>query len=179
MLTFTAARTGMARRAGGVLAAVAVTLALGGRTDPASAQGAVRQVFGDWKLRCETPPGAQNEQCALTTEGADKDRSDAILGILVFKTADRKANLIRVIAPPRVLLTAQLGLRVDNVELGRIPFQHCVSTGCIADSPMDDKVIKQLRTGQTAMFSIYFSPEEGIGFPVELKGFSEGFDKLP
>ena len=97
----------------------------------------------------------------------------------MFKTADRKASLIRIIAPSGVLLSAQLGLRVDNVDLGRIPFQHCLPNGCIADSPMDDKVIKQLRTGQTALFSIYFSPEEGIGFPVELKGFSEGFDKLP
>jgi invasion protein IalB len=157
----------------------AVALGPCGRTDPASAQGAVRQVFGEWQLRCETPPGAQSEQCGLWTYVADKDRADAILRIFVFKTADRKASLIRIIAPPGVLLSAQLGLRVDNVDLGRIPYQHCLPNGCIADSPMDDKVIKQLRSGQTAMFSIYFSPEEGIGFPVELKGFGEGFDKLP
>jgi invasion protein IalB len=157
----------------------AVALGPCGRTDPAAAQGAVRQVFGEWQLRCETPPGAQSEQCGLWAYVADKDRADAILRILVFKTADRKASLIRIIAPSSVLLSAQLGLRVDNIDLGRIPFQHCLPNGCIADSPMDDKVIKQLRTGQTAMFSIYFSPEEGIGFPVELKGFSEGFDKLP
>jgi invasion protein IalB len=175
MRTPTAARVPW--RVGLFLAAVA--LGPCGRTDPASAQGAVRQVFGEWQLRCETPPGAQSEQCGLWTTVADKDRADAILRILVFKTADRKASLIRIIAPPGVLLSAQLGLRVDNVDLGRIPYQHCLPNGCIADSPMDDKVIKQLRTGQTAMFSIYFSPEEGIGFPVELKGFGEGFDKLP
>jgi invasion protein IalB len=177
MRTLTAAR--LPWRVGLFLAAVAAALGPCGRTDRAAAQGAVRQVFGEWQLRCETPPGAQSEQCGLWTHVADKDRADAILRILVFKTADRKASLIRIIAPSGVLLSAQLGLRVDNVDLGRIPFQHCLPNGCIADSPMDDKVIRQLRTGQTAMFSIYFSPEEGIGFPVELKGFSEGFDKLP
>ena len=161
------------------LAAVAVALGPCGRTDPAAAQGAVRQVFGEWQLRCETPPGAKSEQCGLWTYVTDKDRADAILRIFVFKTADRKASLIRIIAPPGVLLSSELGLRVDNTELGRIPFQHCLPYGCVADSPMDDKVLKQLRTGQTAMFSIYFSPEEGIGFPIGLKGFSEGFDKLP
>jgi invasion protein IalB len=179
MRTIWAARTAIARRAGLFLAAVALALGLCGRTDPAAAQGAVRQVFGEWRLRCETPPGAQSEQCALTAQVEDKDRSDAVLGILVFKTADRKASLIRIVAPPHVLLSAQLGLRVDNVDLGHIPFQHCLPKGCIADSPMDERVIKQMRTGQTAMFSVYFSPEEGIGFPVALKGFSEGFDKLP
>ena len=31
----------------------------------AAAQGAVRSVHGDWQIRCDTPPGAQSEQCAL------------------------------------------------------------------------------------------------------------------
>ena len=31
----------------------------------AHAQGAVRSVHGDWQIRCDTPPGAQAEQCAL------------------------------------------------------------------------------------------------------------------
>ena len=37
----------------------------------------------------------------------------------------------------------------------------------------------QRRTGQTATFIIFQTPEEGIGFPMSLKGFGEGFDKLP
>jgi invasion protein IalB len=177
MRTSAAARR--ASRRGLFLAAAAVALGPWGRIDPAAAQGAVRQVFGEWQLRCETPPGARREQCALTAQVADKDRSDANVTVVVLKTADRKANLIRIIAPPGVLLSAQLGLRVDNSDLGRIPFQHCLHYGCIADAPMDDRLIQQLRTGQTALFTIYFSPEEGIGFPVALKGFAEGFDKLP
>src|SRR5215470_7470811 len=39
-----------------------VALAL---SDIAHAQGAVRSVHGDWQIRCDTPPGAQGEQCAL------------------------------------------------------------------------------------------------------------------
>ena len=35
------------------------------------------------------------------------------------------------------------------------------------------------RAGQTATFIIFQTPEEGIGFPMSLKGFGEGFDKLP
>ena len=37
----------------------------------------------------------------------------------------------------------------------------------------------KLRTGQTATFIIFQTPEEGIGFPMSLKGFGEGYDKLP
>jgi invasion protein IalB len=42
---------------------------------------------------------------------------------------------------------------------------------------MDDNLVKQLRTGQTA--TSFQTPEEGIGFPISLSGFGEGYDKLP
>ena len=32
---------------------------------------------------------------------------------------------------------------------------------------------------QVAMFIIFQTPEEGIGFPMSLAGFGEGYDKLP
>jgi invasion protein IalB len=39
--------------------------------------------------------------------------------------------------------------------------------------------VKQLETGTSATFIIFQTPEEGIGIPVSLKGFKEGFAKLP
>jgi invasion protein IalB len=36
-----------------------------------------------------------------------------------------------------------------------------------------------LRGGETALFIIFKTPEEGIGIPVSLNGFGEGFDQLP
>jgi invasion protein IalB len=44
---------------------------------------------------------------------------------------------------------------------------------------MDDNLLRLLRNGQTATFIIFQTPEEGIGFPLSLRGFGEGFDKLP
>ncbi len=38
---------------------------------------------------------------------------------------------------------------------------------------------QQMRTGSsTSTFIIFQSPEEGIGFPMSLKGFGDGYDKL-
>ncbi len=36
-----------------------------------------------------------------------------------------------------------------------------------------------LRNGEAATFIVFQTPEEGIGIPVELDGFAEGFDALP
>jgi invasion protein IalB len=86
---------------------------------------------------------------------------------------------MRVIAPPGVLLPSGLGLKVDNTELGRAGFVRCVPNGCVAEVVMDDNLLNKLRTGQSATFIIFQTPEEGIGFPISRKGLGEGLDKLP
>ena len=145
----------------------------------AHAQGTVRSVHGDWQIRCDTPPGAQAEQCALIQSVTAEDRPNIGLTVIILKTADKKSRIMRVIAPPGVLLPSGLGLKVDNAEIGRAGFVRCVPNGCVAEVVMDDNLISKLRTGQSATFIIFQTPEEGIGFPISLKGFGEGFDKLP
>jgi len=162
-----------------VLAVVAVVACLLGSTLAASAQGAIRSVDGDWQIRCETPPGAQSEQCALFQSVVAEDRASVGITVLVLKTADQRTRLMRVQAPLGVLLPAGLGLKVDNVDVGRAGFVKCLPRGCYAEVVMDDKLMGQLRSGQTATFFIFQTPEEGIGFPLSLKGFGEGYDQLP
>jgi invasion protein IalB len=154
-------------------------VALAGASDRAAAQGAVRSVHNDWQIRCDTPPGAQGEQCALIQSVTAEDRANVGLTVIVLKTADQKSRLMRVVAPMGVLLPSGLGLKIDNTDVGRAGFVRCLPNGCVAEVVMDENLVKQLRTGTTATFIIFQTPEEGIGFPMSLKGFGEGFDKLP
>src|ERR1700724_2876518 len=164
--------------------ALAFAAALGlsgllGAAEKAAAQGTVRSVHADWQVRCDTPPGAQGEQCALMQSVTAEDRANIGLTVIVLKTADQKSRLMRVVAPVGVLLPSGLGLKIDQADVGRAGFVRCLPNGCVAEVVMDDNLIKQLRSGQTATFIIFQTPEEGIGFPMSLKGFGEGFDKLP
>ena len=160
---------------GAVIVVAAIALSAGA----AAAQGAVRSVHGDWQIRCDTPPGAQSEQCALMQSVTAEDRPNVGLTVIVLKTTDQKSRLMRVVAPLGVLLPSGLGLKIDNVDVGRAGFVRCLPNGCVAEVVMDDKLIEQMRTGQTSTFIIFQTPEEGIGFPMSLKGFGEGYDKLP
>src|SRR6476469_8590773 len=160
--------------------ALAITLAsLAGFAGTAAAQGVVRSVHQDWQIRCDTPPGAQSEQCALMQSVVAEDRANVGLTVIVLKTPDQKSRLMRVIAPMGVLLPSGLGLKIDQQDVGRAGLVRCLPNGCVAEVVMDDNLVKQLRTGQTATFIIFQTPEEGIGFPMSLKGFGEGYDKLP
>jgi invasion protein IalB len=164
---------------GGILGLALAMACLFGGTAQADAQGAVRSVHGDWQIRCDTPPGAQSEQCALIQSVVAEDRSNAGLTVIVLKTADQKSRLMRVVAPLGVLLPSGLGLKLDNQDVGRAGFVRCLPNGCVAEVVMDDKLIGQLKNAKTATFIIFETPEEGIGFPLSLNGLSEGFDKLP
>lgn len=146
---------------------------------PASAQVQVRGKFGDWEMRCETPPGASREQCAIIQSVAAEDKPNMNLVVIVLKTADGKSRLLRVIAPLGVLLPAGLGLNIDGGDKGRAGFVRCLPSGCVAEVVMDDKLLEDLRAGKVATFIVFETPEQGTGIPLTLGGFSEGFAKLP
>src|SRR5262249_3583258 len=135
------------------------------------AQGAVRDKHGDWVTRCETPPGAAHEQCAVVLSVVDQERPNLVLVVIVLNTADRKARLMGVIAPLGVLLPPGISLRIDNADAGRLSFLQCLPNGCVAQLAMDDSLVDKLKSGKTATLGVFQTPEEGVGVQAPLAGF--------
>ena len=149
---------------------------------PAAAQqqsGSVRSTHGAWSIICDTPGGSATEQCALMQNVIAEDRPEVGLSVVVLRTADDRAEILRVLAPLGVLLPNGLGLNVDGNDIGRAYFVRCFQDGCYAEVILEQPLLDTLRNGDSATFIVFQTPEEGIGIPVELDGFSEGFDALP
>ncbi len=146
---------------------------------PDAQGGAVKDKHGDWATRCETPPGAAHEQCAVVLSVVDQDRPNLILVVIVLNTADRKARLMRVIAPLGVLLPPGVTLRIDNAEAGRLSFLQCLPNGCVAQLAMDESLVDKLKKGKTATLGVFQTPEEGVGVQAPLAGFKEAYEQLP
>ena len=68
---------------------------------------------------------------------------------------------------------------MDDADIGRAGFVRCLPNGCIAEVILEDALLAKLKAGGQATFIIFQTPEEGIGIPISLKGFSAGFDALP
>lgn len=159
---------------GGAIAMVLTALPL-----PGFAQGIVKAQYGDWQISCDQPPGASFEQCSLIQIVTAENQSNVGLAVVALKTADGKARLLRIQAPLGVLLPNGLGLNVDGADLGRVAFVRCTPSGCLAEVVMDDALLKTLSEGKSALFVVFKTPEEGIGIPVSLNGFGDGFSQLP
>jgi invasion protein IalB len=164
----------------GALAALAIAATSTSALSQAPQQpGTVKSNHGAWSIVCDRPAGAASEQCALMQNVIAEDRPEVGLSVVVLKTADRKAKILRVLAPLGVLLPNGLGLNVDGKDIGRAYFVRCFSDGCYAEVVLEDELLKTFRSGATATFIVFQTPEEGIGIPVDLKGFGEGYDALP
>ena len=154
------------------LVAIGLALANGG----AAAAG---DATSPWETRCETPPGAASEQCAVIQSVVDDQRPNITLVIIALKTADHKSRLLRVIAPLGALLPTGLDLKLDADDVGRMGFVRCLPNGCIAETLIDDKLLQRMESAQTMTFVLFQTPEEGIGVPAPMAGFKDAFDKLP
>jgi len=148
---------------------------------PAGAQqnGTVKSTHGSWSIICDTPPGSSVEQCIMMQNVVAEDRADLGLSVVILRTADRKAEIMRVLAPLGVLLPTGLGLYIDKKDNGRAYFKQCFADGCYAEVILEQTLIDTLKTGKEATFIVFATPEEGIGIPVDLAGFGDAFAALP
>jgi invasion protein IalB len=147
-----------------------------GQSSPA---GSLRGSFGAWNVICDTPTGAKFEQCAMMQNVVAADRPDVGLSVVALKTADGRSRILRVLAPLGVLLPNGLGLYIDGVDKGRAYFVRCFGDGCYAEVALEDALLNDLSKGSSAIFTVFQTPEEGIGIPVDLTDFGKAFASLP
>ena len=157
------------------LSICAATTLLGGA---AAAQVRVASEHGFWKIICETPPGAKSEQCGMHQSVQDETRQELGLSITMLRPADRKGDLLRIQAPLGILLPTGVGLEIDNEKIGTAYFVRCFQDGCWADVEVDEKLLGLLKKGKVAIFKVFPTPEEGIGIPVDLTGFTDAYSNL-
>jgi len=138
----------------------------------------VRETHGAWQVSCRTPPGSKEEKCALVQSVTAEDRPNVGLTVVFYKAVGEDKKLLRVVVPLGVLLPTGLGLKIDNQDVGNAPFLKCGKRGCVAEVVLQDEVIAKMKTGGTAMFIIFDTPEAGIGIPVSLQGFGDALANL-
>ncbi|TKB13788.1 MAG: invasion associated locus B family protein, partial [Mesorhizobium sp.] len=86
-----------------ILVAAAIALPGAGLANAAQPSGTVKSTHGAWSIICDTPAGATSEQCVMMQNVVAEDRPEMGLSVVVLRTADNKAEILRVLAPLGVL----------------------------------------------------------------------------
>jgi invasion protein IalB len=160
--------------AAGIVPAAAIALA--GASAVADEKTKAR--FGAWELHCEASSGETPERCALVQTVRSEDKANANLGVIVARPPELKTTVLRIVAPLSVYLLNGVSLKIDQTDVGRAAFFRCSTGGCLADIPIDEKLLQQLKGGKIATLVIYLEAYEGLRHLVRLDGFNEGYEKL-
>jgi invasion protein IalB len=143
---------------------------------PPSSQ--IKATFGAWQMRCQQAANAPKEKCVLVQSVRAEDQPHLSLTVIFLRAFDGNTRVLRVVAPLGVLLPTGLGLKIDNADVGHVPFLKCVPNGCLAEVVVNDELIGKLRSGTNAAFILFQTPDYGVGIPVPLTGFGQGADSL-
>jgi len=163
--------------AGMALAASATASAQAQRPPAPAVDGTVKGQYGDWQIVCKAPPpGAKREICAVTQSVTDETNENVGLTVMVQNFSSEQ--VLRVMAPLGVLLPRNLALKIDDQDLGQVPFLRCFVVGCQAQITVDEQLRKRLSGGKTALFVIFRTEEQGIGIPISLNGFAQAIAEL-
>ena len=138
----------------------------------------IRATHGAWQVSCRTPPGAKEEKCALVQSVTAEDRPNVGLTVMFYKAIGENKKMLRVVVPLGVLLPTGLGLKIDDQDVGNAPFLKCGKRGCIAEVVLQDDMIQKFKSGGTAVFIFFDTPEVGIGIPISLEGFAKALASL-
>ncbi|MFZ3180155.1 MAG: invasion associated locus B family protein [Methylocystis sp.] len=99
--------------------------------------------------------------------------------IVTFAKIPASPNaVIQIIAPLDTFLLEGARMKVDQDEIGKLPFFKCAPIGCAAEGPISDDVISKLLTGKNIIITIYIRPGEGLRHVLSLDGFADGYKAL-
>lgn len=142
------------------------------------AEEALKGKVGAWEIRCQSSQGAQAEQCGLTQTVRSEDKAGVNLAVIVVQAPGARTAVMRVIAPLAVYLVNGVSVKIDQTDIGKLPFFRCSPAGCITEAPLDEKLLDQMRNGKIATLVIYLEPTEGLRHQVRLEGLKEALEKL-
>lgn len=144
---------------------------------PAALAAEEGKQFQDWKVKCEKIEESAKEQCFIFQTLIDDDAKQPVLQTVVGYLQDGKPAIIFTV-PLGVALRAGVGVKIDDSEPMRIPYEHCTPSGCIAGLPLDDKTLGSFKRGLESKVLVYDASGRPISLALSLKGFTAGFSSL-
>ena len=151
--------------------------------------GKGKMTVGAWQISCGRPPGSKFDKCAASQSVAAADLANTGLLVVIQKPGRGEKLIMTIVAPMGIYLPKGLGLQIDGLKFGEVPFIRCGSRnnsanrrggiGCFAQAIINKKIMTKMSKGKYAYFTFFLSPQEnGIAIPLQLKGFAKAIQKV-
>jgi len=133
----------------------------------------------NWIVNCKDL-GKGKQYCAMVQRHTNPESNAALMQIEITKAPANSNFVARVLValPLDLLLTAGIGVKIDEGKIDVVPFHTCSPTGCVSGFYLDKKRFKEFKNGGT--LAVYFTHVTGKSLHVDgsLWGFTKAFDQL-
>ena len=151
---------------------------------PAPAQPAPQQqaggdqpqlMYSPWMKVCGKGPDTNNKQvCVITKDGRLENGMPVAIVQLFEPEGDQK--VLRITVPLGMQIQHGTRLIIDQGQPAQQPDKICFPVGCMADYPVTDEIMKQLKTGQQITIQAINMQGTPISLPLPLADFAKAYD---
>lgn len=148
---------------------------------PASAQQAspeadvTTEQFRDWEVTCPSEGGGI---CTMGQIVNEPDSNQPLMQVVMAYPPQLDGPVMTFLLPLGVHLASGLQLQVGSEEPVQFPYQTCVQQGCRADLPVQPTLLQALRSGSTAILSLFGPRGERIDLDISLMGFTDASSRI-
>ena len=149
--------------------------------DPQPGQQYVKNVHGDWEIRCVKANEGEQDTCRIYQLMRQSD-GNPIAEIAMFDLPPGQQAVVgaNIITPLGTLLQRGLEMRVDDGEARRYPFSFCTRVGCHSRIGLTAVELSSFERGNVATLHIrsFQSPDQVTEITLSLAGFTAAYDEM-
>ena len=135
--------------------------------------------YGDWAVECHASGPDNNDKniCVLTQTVVDKDKKLKLLKLIIGRGKD--APFFTALVPLGISIPAGVTATVDQHTPISLTIQTCLQQGCVATTALDEKLLKEIRSGEKLALNFTLRPTaKSVSINGSLKGMKDGMKAL-
>ena len=133
--------------------------------------------FENWVVTCNEFETPKTRVCSALLQIAQQNTNQVVFAWTI--ALDNAKQMVTIMQTPTgVNIPPGIELRVGKVPPHKIPFASCDAGRCVATSPMDANLLKEMTTVPTAEATIQGSQGNTVQFTIQMKGFDKAYAAL-
>ena len=142
---------------------------------PAQEQAAPQLMYSPWMKVCGQGQDTQNKKVCVVTKDGRLENGMPVAIVQLFEP-EGQPKVLRVTVPLGMQLAHGTRVIIDQGAPVNEPYKICFPVGCMADYPVTDEIMKQLKTGQQITVQAINMQGTPISLPLPLADFAKAYD---
>jgi invasion protein IalB len=143
----------------------------------AAADPEVRQVFGQWSLRCEESKRGQ-ERCSIVQDVVTRASGQRVVRAAIGLVPGSLEPIALFTLPLGISLPAGVSLQIGGGEPVRFPIERCEVQGCRGGLKLGAALVDALKQAQDAELIFHDAQRQPIRVALSLEGFARALEAL-